>query len=82
MKMHAAHLANRMALASKLADETIRWIAEGKAVPNAADLECLRDAASDVQFWRYIYEGVGSSSEPSEATVSATLALVFERVAA
>ena len=80
--MNPVHLTNRLALASRMADETIRWVAQGKATPTANDLSMLMDSVGDNTFWSEIAEAAGTTRLPSEATVSATLALVFERAAA
>ena len=80
MQVHPAHLVNRLALASRMADETIRFVAQGKAVPTDLDLSMLMDSVGDSTFWSDIAAAAGTTRLPSEATVSATLALVFERV--
>lgn len=82
MQVHPAHLTNRLNLASRMADETILFVAQGKAVPTPDDLSMLMDSIGDNTFWSDMARAAGTTRMPSEATVSATLALVFERVAA
>jgi hypothetical protein len=82
MAVHPAHLTNRLALASRMADEAILFVAQGKAVPTPDDLSMLMDSIGDDIFWSDIAAAAGTTRMPSEATMSATIALVFERVAA
>lgn len=71
MNIHAAHLTNRMALASRMADEIMAFQATIRSLGEIAVLPTT--------WWNIQAQLAGSSRPASNATIAATVAILSDR---